>query len=83
MQGGIRRKKDLLPRYNGGRRPSMLTTPMKKILVYAVVLLTLFIMFKFAYSDVNREISYELDHGKPVIESAAAVVDKLDVHTLT
>lgn len=64
MQGGVRRKRDLLPRYNGGRRAgSMLTTPMKKILVYALVLASLFLMFRVAYSDLGREAVYELDHG--------------------
>lgn len=65
MQGGIRRKKDLLPRYNGGRRGARLTTPMKKTLIYLAVLSTLFLMFRFGYSDLNREVAYELDHSTP------------------
>lgn len=69
MQGGVRRKKDLLPRYkngSGGRGRndgSILTTPMKKIIIYFFVLLCLFFMLRFAYSGVNKDIAYELDHS--------------------
>ncbi|CCF58803.1 hypothetical protein KAFR_0F02060 [Kazachstania africana CBS 2517] len=64
MQGGIRRKKDLLPRYkhNGNvRSKSFLTTPMKKILAYVTVLFFIFFLIRTGYSDFNKVPDYELD----------------------
>lgn len=65
MQGGIRRKKDLLPRYkngNGrGKKGAFLTTPMKKILIYVTLLTAVFVLLRIGYSDLNKDISYELD----------------------
>ena len=84
MQGGIRRKRDLLPRYKNGsgnkRRNGYLTTPMKKILIYSSILLGFFLLFRFAYSDLNKESEYELDQAAPSAErlnaaAAAAAVE--------
>ena len=67
MQGGIRRKKDLLPRYkkNGGfssnRNRSYLTTPMKKILAYIGLLGIVYLVLRVAYSDLNKIPTYELE----------------------
>ncbi|KAK5773816.1 uncharacterized protein PWA37_003836 [Arxiozyma heterogenica] len=66
MQGGIRRKKDLLPRYkkNGGfnnRNRSYLTTPMKKILAYIGLLCIVYLVLRVAYSDLNKIPTYELE----------------------
>lgn len=63
MQGGIRRKRELLPRYrNGGRtRSGVLTTPMKKILAYVCLLSVVFVLLRFGLSGAGREVSYELD----------------------
>ncbi|CAL9735234.1 hypothetical protein MOSE0_H01178 [Monosporozyma servazzii] len=68
MQGGIRRKKDLLPRYKKNRsihnrNGSILTTPMKKILVYLGLLFIVFLVLRVAYSDLNKVPQYELDHS--------------------
>lgn len=69
MQGGIRRKKDLLPRYKrnrsiNNRNGSLLTTPMKKILAYLSLLFLVFLILRVAYSDLNKIPQYELDHSK-------------------
>ncbi|GCE97421.1 hypothetical protein ZYGM_004980 [Zygosaccharomyces mellis] len=76
MQGGIRRKRDLLPRYKNGagtkRKNGYLTTPMKKILIYCSVLLGFFLLFRFAYSDLNKESEYELD------QEATSSVERLN-----
>ncbi|CAL9730257.1 hypothetical protein MOUN0_J01310 [Monosporozyma unispora] len=69
MQGGIRRKKDLLPRYkkngsiNNRRGGSILTTPMKKILVYLGLLFVVFLFLRVGYSDLNKIPQYELDRS--------------------
>ncbi|QLQ80148.1 hypothetical protein HG537_0D01490 [Torulaspora globosa] len=62
MQGGIRRKRDLLPRYkNNGRGKNGLTTPMKKIIAYVFLLSVVFVLLRLGFADLSREISYELD----------------------
>ncbi|QLL34230.1 hypothetical protein HG536_0G00870 [Torulaspora globosa] len=65
MQGGIRRKRDLLPRYkNGGGRAKnggVLTTPMKKIVVYVFLLGVVFVLLRLGFADLSKEVSYELD----------------------
>ncbi|CAI4034698.1 hypothetical protein SMKI_11G1470 [Saccharomyces mikatae IFO 1815] len=67
MQGDIRRKKDLLPRYKTGskynarRRGSYLTTPMKKIIVYMLLLCGVYFVIQIAYSDLHKEIKIELE----------------------
>lgn len=80
MQGVVRRKKDLLPRYgnklhprnNGSRNPfNYMTTPMKKILGYILLLLITFAFIKTVYSDLQHEPSFELDH-----ESLASSMEK-------
>lgn len=64
MQGVIRRKKDLLPRYNGrAKGRSYLTTPMKKILGYLLLLTLAFALIKIAYADLSHDPDFELDHG--------------------
>lgn len=68
MQGDIRRKKDLLPRYKTGskynsrRRGGYLTTPMKKIIVYILLLCGVYFVIKIAYSDLNKETKIELEN---------------------
>ncbi|EJS42871.1 YKL063C [Saccharomyces arboricola H-6] len=75
MQGDIRRKKDLLPRYKTGskynsrRKGGYLTTPMKKIIVYIVLLCGVYLVIQIAYSDMNKENIIELEKqpsDKPV-----------------
>lgn len=67
MQGGINRGKDLLPRYNaqGNKRSKgWLSTPMKKLLVYAMCLVTVFVIVHTLEIGKNEEImNYELDHA--------------------
>lgn len=70
-----------MPRYKNGagskRRNGYLTTPMKKILIYCSVLLGFFLLFRFGYSDLNKETQYELDQeAAPSAErlNAAAAV---------
>ncbi|CAI6691798.1 ALI_HP2_G0027580.mRNA.1.CDS.1 [Saccharomyces cerevisiae] len=78
MQGDIRRKKDLLPRYKTGskynsrRRGGYLTTPMKKIIVYIILLCGVYFVIKVAYSDLNKETEIELEsHSSDVSASAS------------
>ncbi|CAI4604269.1 CCC_1a_G0032600.mRNA.1.CDS.1 [Saccharomyces cerevisiae] len=78
MQGDIRRKKDLLPRYKTGskynsrRRGGYLTTPMKKIIVYIILLCGVFFVIKVAYSDLNKETEIKLEsHSSDVSASAS------------
>ncbi|CAI4046205.1 hypothetical protein SUVZ_11G1500 [Saccharomyces uvarum] len=67
MQGDIRRKKDLLPRYKTGskynsrRKGGYLTTPMKKIVLYMVLLCGVYYVIQLAYSDLNKETVFELE----------------------
>ena len=78
MQGDIRRKKDLLPRYKTGskynsrRRGGYLTTPMKKIIVYIILLCGVYFVIKVAYSDLNTETEIKLEsHSSDVSASAS------------
>ncbi|AJS53150.1 BMC_2a_G0033650.mRNA.1.CDS.1 [Saccharomyces cerevisiae] len=78
MQGDIRRKKDLLPRYKTGskynsrRRGGYLTTPMKKIIVYIILLCGVYFVIKVAYSDLNKETEIKLEsHSSDVPASAS------------
>ncbi|CAD6633799.1 BAH_G0032150.mRNA.1.CDS.1 [Saccharomyces cerevisiae] len=78
MQGDIRRKKDLLPRYKTGskynsrRRGGYLTTPMKKIIVYIILLCGVYFVIKVAYSDLNKETEIQLEsHSSDVSASAS------------
>lgn len=78
MQGDIRRKKDLLPRYKTGskynsrRRGGYLTTPMKKIIVYIILLCGVNFVIKVAYSDLNKETEIKLEsHSSDVSASAS------------
>ncbi|CAI4965535.1 ANL_collapsed_G0033160.mRNA.1.CDS.1 [Saccharomyces cerevisiae] len=78
MQGDIRRKKDLLPRYKTGskynsrRRGGYLTTPMKKIIVYIILLCGVYFVIKVAYSDLNKETEIKLEsHSSDVSASAS------------
>ena len=68
MQGGIRRKKDLLPRYkkNGvfgsPRNKSYLTTPMNKKYIswYILFFFIVYLFLKVTYSVLNKIPTYEL-----------------------
>ncbi|CAI4592746.1 BAQ_1a_G0032620.mRNA.1.CDS.1 [Saccharomyces cerevisiae] len=78
MQGDIRRKKDLLPRYKTGskynsrRRGGYLTNPMKKIIVYIILLCGVYFVIKVAYSDLNKETEIQLEsHSSDVSASAS------------
>ncbi|CAD6633196.1 XXYS1_4_G0006950.mRNA.1.CDS.1 [Saccharomyces cerevisiae] len=78
MQGDIRRKKDLLPRYKTGskynsrRRGGYLTTPMKKIIIYIILLCGVYFVIKVAYSDLNKETEIQLEsHSSDVSASAS------------
>ena len=78
MQGDIRRKKDLLPRYKTGskynsrRRGGYLTTPMKKIIVYIILLCGVYFVIKVAYSDLNKETEIKLEsHSSDVSASTS------------
>ena len=78
MQGDIRRKKDLLPRYKTGskynsrRRGGYLTTSMKKIIVYIILLCGVYFVIKVAYSDLNKETEIKLEsHSSDVSASAS------------
>ncbi|AJS53441.1 hypothetical protein H824_YJM1450K00159 [Saccharomyces cerevisiae YJM1450] len=78
MQGDIRRKKDLLPRYKTGskynsrRRGGYLTTPMKKVIVYIILLCGVYFVIKVAYSDLNKETEIKLEsHSSDVSASAS------------
>lgn len=78
MQGDIRRKKDLLPRYKTGskynsrRRGGYLTTPMKKIIIYIILLCGVYFVIKVAYSDLNKETEIKLEsHSSDVSASAS------------
>ncbi|KAL3230977.1 hypothetical protein RNJ44_00616 [Nakaseomyces bracarensis] len=69
MQGGVRRKRDVLPRYNGKLQPrnsrnplNYMTTPMKKILGYILLLSVAFALIKIAYADLSHTPDFELDH---------------------
>ncbi|SCU94537.1 LADA_0G09142g1_1 [Lachancea dasiensis] len=65
MQGGVRRKNDLLPRYRGqsgsGAKKSLLTTPMKKTLIYILMLVALYFAAQVILSERNAEPRYELE----------------------
>lgn len=66
MQGGIRRKNDLLPRYKNqgnAKKKSYLTTPMKKVLLYILLLTTVYTMVQTIGLKGGDEIKYELDHS--------------------
>lgn len=86
MQGGVRRKRDLLPRYNGGKKNgggrnplNYLTTPMKKILGYLLLLSVAFALIKIAYADLSHTPDFELDHdsGRKVNMDAMQNKEKL------
>ncbi|SCU81735.1 LAFA_0C06854g1_1 [Lachancea sp. 'fantastica'] len=69
MQGGVRRKADLLPRYrgqnNGGKgKGSYLTTPMKKAIIYALLLGAVFFAVHTLVLDSKRpQPEFELEDG--------------------
>ena len=73
MQGGIRRKRDLLPRHqNNGNAASKsktwLTTPMKKIIGYFILLFVLFVMISVAFSDNDTiDLRAELDNTVKIV----------------
>ncbi|AMD20866.1 HDR124Wp [Eremothecium sinecaudum] len=66
MQGGIRRKQDLLPRYKNGvsgarRAGGFLTTPVKKLLVYITLLLMVYAIVRMSgIVDKNEPTQFEL-----------------------
>ncbi|SCV03697.1 LAME_0H12508g1_1 [Lachancea meyersii CBS 8951] len=70
MQGGIRRKNDLLPRYRaqsgGNGKNSFLTTPMKKAIIYLIMLAAVFFAVQTLVAESKApQVSYELeDSGK-------------------
>lgn len=78
MQGDIRRKKDLLPRYKTGskynsrRRGGYLTTPMKKIIVYIILLCGVYFVIKVAYSDLNKETEIKLESYSSDVSASAS-----------
>ncbi|CCC71619.1 hypothetical protein NCAS_0H03090 [Naumovozyma castellii] len=68
MQGGIRRKKDVLPRYKTGhgkysprKNTGFLTTPMKKIIAYCMLLGLLYLVLNLAFADSRQATTLELD----------------------
>lgn len=65
MQGGVRRKNDLLPRYHGqthSKKQAFLTTPMKKAVVYLMMLVVVFVAVKTVLIDPqNVETKYEIE----------------------
>ncbi|QEU58057.1 hypothetical protein KDRO_A00710 [Kluyveromyces lactis] len=68
MQGGIRRGNDLLPRYNtqghGRSKGGWLTTPMKKVIVYLMVLFTVFVIVQtVGLGKDDEHVEYELDRA--------------------
>ncbi|KAG0669176.1 hypothetical protein C6P45_004020 [Maudiozyma exigua] len=72
MQGGIRRKKDLLPRYkkkgNYDNRTkngffSKYSRQLKIILAYLGLLLLVYLILNIAFSDMNKPPSFELDNS--------------------
>ncbi|SCV05700.1 LANO_0H13256g1_1 [Lachancea nothofagi CBS 11611] len=66
MQGGVRRKNDLLPRYRGqggtGAKKSFLTTPMKKVLIYLVMLAMVYFSARTLLETRNSNPGYELEN---------------------
>ncbi|CCK71469.1 uncharacterized protein KNAG_0H00530 [Huiozyma naganishii CBS 8797] len=80
MQGGVRRKKDMLPRYKNGsrydKRRSWLTTPMKKVVIYCLLLLGVFLVLRVGYSDLNRMPDYELEHDENSMQEIADEIRK-------
>ncbi|SCU86228.1 LAMI_0D01002g1_1 [Lachancea mirantina] len=63
MQGGVRRKNDLLPRYRnqgGSSKRGFLTTPMKKMIMYVIVLLMVWMVVKTTFMG-GEEARYELE----------------------
>lgn len=76
--GRYQKEKDLLPRYKTGskynsrRRGGYLTTPMKKIIVYIILLCGVYFVIKVAYSDLNKETEIKLEsHSSDVSASAS------------
>lgn len=72
MQGGIRRKKDLLPRYkksgNYDNRTqngffSKYSRQLKIILAYLSLLVLVYLILNVAFSDMNKKPSFELDNS--------------------
>lgn len=72
MQGGIRRKKDLLPRYkksgNYDNRTkngffSKYSRQLKIISAYLGLLLLVYLILNVAFSDMNKSPSFELDNS--------------------
>ncbi|KAG0676305.1 hypothetical protein C6P41_001773 [Kluyveromyces marxianus] len=68
MQGGVRRGNDLLPRYNthghGRGKGVWLTTPMKKIILYVMLLFTVFVVLQtIGIGKENEHIEYELERA--------------------
>ncbi|CAR22654.1 uncharacterized protein KLTH0D08756g [Lachancea thermotolerans CBS 6340] len=65
MQGGVRRKNDLLPRYRGqahSKKQSFLTTPMKKVAVYVMLLIMMYLAIKTVFVDPqNAETKLEIE----------------------
>lgn len=86
MQGGIRRKNDLLPRYRKKNRNGLyqnmskplISNSCKKILAYISLLVLVYLILNFAYTDLNKIPMYELgDEGSmdtPLAADAAGGV---------
>ncbi|CEP63914.1 uncharacterized protein LALA0_S09e05336g [Lachancea lanzarotensis] len=74
MQGGVRRKADLLPRYrgqkNGGNgKGSYLTTPMKKAIIYAIMLAAVFFAVRTLVLDARKPpAEFELEDAGNELE---------------
>ncbi|AGO10542.1 AaceriABR090Wp [[Ashbya] aceris (nom. inval.)] len=88
MQGGIRRKQDLLPRYNTpATRRAMLTTPLKKLLAYAVLLTLVYVAVRTGLSGGSEPPAVELEAPRapaaadraPGVEERVAEGRKADV----
>lgn len=83
MQGGIRRKHDLLPRYkvNGNNGKSYLTTPMKKIIVYILLLITVFtVIHTLELTKTQEDIEYELTHSSTLLNNLSGSESQRDTH---
>ena len=72
MQGGIKRKNDLLPRYRKKNRNGLyqnmskplISNSCKRILAYISLLVLVYLILNFAYTDLNKIPMYELgDEG--------------------
>ncbi|CDO96561.1 unnamed protein product [Kluyveromyces dobzhanskii CBS 2104] len=89
MQGGIRRGNDLLPRYNtqghGRSKGGWLTTPMKKIIVYVLLLFTVFVVIQtVGIGKDNEQLEYELERtvgssgiNRDALESQMDIADAI------